>query len=179
MGLAVVALIAIGVGATAVVLVNGGGTKVTEHLSSPQTIGQFQLSTDPSGSLTQPSMTNDVRDEVLNPTGSIANLYVENADISKPVVVVAVTGTVNDPDSKMTALFQEEGTDQITNVHDVDAGNLSGTAKCGSATEEDLTLNVCVWVDPGSLGAVVCLGRSSAEAETIFRQMRNAVLTRD
>jgi hypothetical protein len=176
--IAIVAVVLVGGGAATAILLNRQPS-VTEHLASPPRIGSFTLSPDPSGNLTSQGTTDDIRNEVDNPTGTIASLYLENDDLTKPVVVVAVTGTVKDPDTKITQVFQEEGAEQFTNVHAVNAGNLSGTARCGSATQDGQVLAVCVWVDPGSLGAVVCLNRDPAAVEDIFRQVRNSVLTRD
>jgi hypothetical protein len=177
--IAVVAVLVVGGGATAFVLLRNSNKPVVEHLSTPQRIGNFELAADPSGSLTQPNMTNDVRNEVTNPTGSIAALYLEAGDRSKPVVVVAATGTIADPDAKMTQLFHEAGSERIANVHDVDPGQLSGTGRCGSATEQGQTFGVCVWVDPGSIGAIIFINREAAESEGVFRQVRDAILKRD
>ncbi len=189
--IAVVVLLVVGGGTTAYILVNkdkgsssanggggggGGSAPIVEHLSTPQTIGSLTLS---SSNTPPASLTDDIKKELANPTGAIAGFYTENDDLTKPVLVIGVTGPVANPDDKLAAIFKEPGTEGVTNIHDVNAGNLSGKAQCGSEVSGSQNLVVCVWTDPGSLGAVFSVNRDAAEAEDLFRQVRNGVLTRD
>jgi TIR domain len=150
---------------------------VVEHVTTPQTIGNFTLS----DQTPDPGEVSGAQGEVTDPTGSAAGIYLENGatDAGKAVLIVAATGTVADPAAEMNKIFAEAASGNVSNVHDVDPGQLSGSAKCGTQTDANNTYSVCAWADPGSVGAVVFVNRSLDESEPLFRDFRNAVLARD
>ena len=68
----------------------------------------------------------------------------------------------------------------MTGLHDVAAGDLGGTMKCGTTKSDDGDLAVCGWADHGSLALAMFPGRTDAEAApTLIRQIRNAAQTRN
>jgi hypothetical protein len=192
--IAVAVVIVIGGGATAAIVLTkdkgsstaNGGTgnstrdpnkPVVEHLTIPQTIGTLTLSqseTDRSPA----TLTEEMKKKLTNPTDAKVGYYVDGGN-SRRADVIAATGTVEDVDSKLSALFAQLDMGRVTNLHDVNPGRLSGKAKCESEQRPSQTLFACAWVDPGSIGFVTDSSRTAAEAEETFRSVRDAVLTRE
>ncbi len=182
--IAVVLVLLIGGGVAAVILVNnnnkdkggnsatGGGPAATqtpnkpvvEHLTTPNRIGNLVLN-DTGDSDTAPAgITDSIEHEIGTATDSMAALYKDSSNTDNGAIVIAATGKVSDPDSKVDDLFHQPGEGTVGSTHTVNAGQLSGTAKCGSSTDDGEDLYVCAWADPGSLGEVLIIGQTGSAA---------------
>src|SRR5262249_40346548 len=122
------------------------------------------------------SILNDIKKDSPDIKESVAAYYDDTQNPDQPVFLVAATGDIGDPDAELDSDFKDAG--NVANVHSVDPGALSGTARCGSEAEADATITICAWADHGSLGVVGFVGREAANAENLFRQIHEAVLTR-
>ncbi|WIM97650.1 hypothetical protein ACTOB_001197 [Actinoplanes oblitus] len=82
-----------------------------------------------------------------------------------------------DLDTSFGLISDEQGA--VTGLHEVDAGPLGGTMKCGTTKTETGDLSVCGWADHGSLALAMFPNRPESEAAPLMRQMRNAIQTRN
>ncbi|GGQ80517.1 hypothetical protein [Couchioplanes azureus] len=67
----------------------------------------------------------------------------------------------------------------VTGLHDVAAGPLGGTMKCGTTKSDATDMAVCGWADHGSLALAMFPGRSEADSAGLLREIRGATQTRD
>ncbi|BCJ44909.1 hypothetical protein GCM10010168_85170 [Actinoplanes ianthinogenes] len=82
-----------------------------------------------------------------------------------------------DLDTSFDLISDEQGA--VTGLHEVDAGALGGTMKCGTTKTENGDLSVCGWADHGSLALAMFPDRPESEAAPLMRQMREAIQTRN
>jgi hypothetical protein len=146
------------------------------HVAAPAKIGPLVKSTDPDKVKTANSILDGIKSDVDGIKESIAVYYEDPDHPDQPVFVIAATADLSNPDAELDSTFKGAG--NVSNIHTVPAGDLGGTAKCGSESEQGTTIIICAWTDHGSLGAVAFIGRDSSNAETLFVQIHNAVLTR-
>lgn len=85
------------------------------------------------------------------------------------------------PGSDLDTAFELISDDQgaVTGLHDVDAGPLGGTMKCGSTKSDGADLPVCGWADHGALALAMFPGRTVDEAAKLLREIRGAAQTRN
>jgi hypothetical protein len=111
---------------------------------------------------------------------TVGAAYRDPADHNRSVLLVGGTALIWRPgselDSALTLLSDSGG--GLTGVHDVDAGGLGGTMKCGSTTLDQQTLAVCGWADHGSLALAMFPGSGVDEAADLLRRIRPAVQSR-
>ncbi|KUL38210.1 hypothetical protein [Actinoplanes awajinensis] len=81
-----------------------------------------------------------------------------------------------DLDTSFSLISDEQGA--VVNLHEVPAGKLGGTMKCGTTKTESGDLPVCGWADHGSLALAMFPDRPESEAATLMRQIREATQTR-
>jgi hypothetical protein len=67
----------------------------------------------------------------------------------------------------------------VTGLHEVDAGELGGTMKCGSTTADGSDMTVCGWADHGSLALAMFPNRPEADSAALLREIRAAAQTRN
>jgi hypothetical protein len=173
-GLIVVLLIAGGIGYEA--FLSPAAKERNAHVSAPATIGTLTKSAEADKVALAESILNDVKKDSTDLKESVAAYYDDTNNPDQPVFLVAATGDIGDPDAELDSNFKDAG--NVANVHAVDAGPLGGAARCGSESEADGTVVVCAWADHGSFGVVGFLKRDPANAETLFGQIHQAVLTR-
>jgi len=84
------------------------------------------------------------------------------------------------PARALDAAFGLVSDDQgaVTGVHDVPAGALGGTMRCGTTRTDDGAMPVCGWADHGSVALAMFPRRSEAEAAGILREIRQRAQTR-
>jgi hypothetical protein len=176
--------VAIGV---VLLLVVGGGVFVVRyllpienerhaHVTTPDTIGELTRSTDPQDLATAATLKGDLPPAA---EGAVAAVYNDSVSPTRGVAVVAATGAIDDPARVADEILSGSPDEQLTDIRTVDAGALSGIARCGDGRASNGSpLEACTWVDHGSLGLVVMVGWDRAAAEDLFRQVRAAVLTR-
>jgi hypothetical protein len=147
------------------------------HVSTPAQIGNLRLSTDSDKVQNANQVRDSFRAEIPAAKDIVGAYYDDPTDSTKNVLVVAATANIDDPDGQITRIF-DDPTATITNVHTVDPGALSGSAKCADAATAGSTAIVCVWADHGSVGVIFSSGRTESAAEDVFRQIRGGMLSR-
>ncbi|MEU4220017.1 hypothetical protein [Actinoplanes sp. NPDC026623] len=83
----------------------------------------------------------------------------------------------NDLDTAFGLIADEQGA--VTGLHDVPAGPLGGTMKCGTTRSDGADMPVCGWADHGSLALAMFPGRTEADAATLFEGIRSVAQKRD
>ncbi|WP_328466341.1 hypothetical protein OHA21_46020 [Actinoplanes sp. NBC_00393] len=82
-----------------------------------------------------------------------------------------------DLDTSFELISDQEGA--VTDLHEVDAGELGGTMKCGVTHSEGSDLTVCGWADHGSLALAMFPEQDESVAAPLMREIREATQTRD
>jgi hypothetical protein len=82
-----------------------------------------------------------------------------------------------DLDTAFGLIADEQGA--VTGLHDVPAGPLGGTMKCGTTRSDGADMPVCGWADHGSLALAMFPGRTEADAASLFEGIRTAAQTRN
>jgi hypothetical protein len=85
------------------------------------------------------------------------------------------------PEDDLKSAFGLVSDDQgaVTGLHDVPAGELGGTMKCGTTRSDGAEMPVCGWADHGSLALAMFPGRTVEDAAKLFGDIRTATQTRD
>ena len=112
---------------------------------------------------------------------AVAGLYAEGSDETKLVLVVGASALLFSPDKEVENAFKAM-TDSglpVSNIAEVDAGDLGGTVKCGTGTVSGVALSVCAWGDHGSIGMGIFYDRPVAESSALFEKIRTGMLKRD
>jgi hypothetical protein len=101
-------------------------------------------------------------------------------DLGKNILLFGGTTLFWTPEDDLDTAFNliSDNAGAVTGLHDVPAGDLGGTMKCGTTKSDDGELPVCGWADHGSLALAMFPSRTVAEAPTLMRDIRNAVETR-
>jgi hypothetical protein len=96
-----------------------------------------------------------VRQRLPNATSTAVGLYGEPAELDV-VVLAAVAGRVADPAKQLTQTFEGVSTAGLSasGITSVDPGPLGGEARCGTVSAGPVSIVLCAWADPGSLGIV-------------------------
>lgn len=116
-----------------------------------------------------------------------------DVDLDRAVGAVFTDGSGNDvlffggttlfwtPEEDLKTAFglvsDEQGA--VTELHDVPAGPLGGTMKCGSTKADGADMPVCGWADHGSLALAMFPGRSVEDSAKLLGDIRAASQTRD
>jgi hypothetical protein len=83
----------------------------------------------------------------------------------------------NDLDTAFGLIADEQGA--VNGLHDVPAGPLGGTMKCGTTRSDGADMPVCGWADHGSLALAMFPGRTEADAAALFEGIRSVAQKRD
>jgi len=151
------------------------------HLTTPTSLGGRPKIQDPRLETLMQSAINDLKSDLINPKATVGALY-GDPDTLDLLIVVAVQGTVTDPAGEIDGAFKQLATDSASttsNVKNVDAGPLGGSAKCGDIEEGDAKLGLCAWADHGSIGAIFLYNKSAAALAADFVAMRGQIEQRD
>ncbi|GIF16093.1 hypothetical protein FHX34_10216 [Actinoplanes teichomyceticus] len=147
-------------------------------LSLPSRIGELALDTSENAQNTADYLQTALSAEVdLDRT--VGAVY--HADADRDVLFFGGSTLLWSPERDLNTSFDLISDEQgaVTDLHDVDAGALGGTMKCGTTKTESGDLAVCGWADHGSLALAMFLNRPVPEAATLMRQMRDAIQTRN
>ncbi len=147
-------------------------------LNLPATIGELKLDTTQDAQDTADYLQTALSAEVdLDKT--VSAVYSGAAD--KDVLFFGGTTLIWSPGKDLTTSFDLFADDQgsVTGLHDVDAGPLGGSMKCGNTVSDGNEMAVCGWADHGSLALAMFPNRSESEAAPLMRQMREAIQTRN
>lgn len=104
-------------------------------------------------------------------TGVVSGHY-GSREKANLVAVGAAAGTVDSPAVKLDEMFTLAF--KVTGIQPVDPGPLGGVAKCGVAESNGISVVVCGWAHPGSLGLVYFYDRTSATSAELV-DIRNEV----
>jgi hypothetical protein len=110
---------------------------------------------------------------------AVGAVYTDGA--SRSVLFFGGTALIWSPGDELETAFGLVSDDQgsVDNVHDIPAGKLGGTMKCGTTQTPDGVMPVCGWADHGSLALAMFPKRSEAESATLLRQIRDVTQKRN
>jgi hypothetical protein len=149
-------------------------------LSTPETVAGLKKSTNAELQPVVDKMSSDIKKE-SGLDDSIAAFYEDPKDPRKLVMLVGGTKLLLRPDNELDTAFREmNGQDlKITNVTEVDAGDMGGKARCGQGTTAGVPVALCAWADHGSLVIGGFFNRQVNESAALLRQIRSEILKRD
>ncbi len=101
-------------------------------------------------------------------------------EADKFAILVGSTDLFWSPGKDLAAAFDlvSDNEADVTGIHDVSAGKLGGTMRCGIAGADADALTVCGWADHGSLAIALFNGRSEPDAAALLRTIREATQKR-
>ena len=154
-------------------------TQKDATLSAPAQIGSLRLDDSEDAKSTADYLQTAVAAEIdLDKT--MGAVYTDSAGGGKDVLLFGGTTLFwtpeNDLDTAFDLISDEQGS--VTGLHEVDAGSLGGTMKCGTTKTDSGDLTVCGWADHGSLALAMFNNRSETESATLMRQIRTAAESR-
>ena len=165
---------AVGCGVFLYPIIAANGTTVT----APETLpGGLKKQTSEEMQTIVDQMERDLRNDVGDVDQVAAGIY-SSGDPQKLVVLVAATSTVVFPDDELDDAFKGFNSGSLGGQTSYPAGDLGGTVKCATGTEDDLPMTLCAWADHGSVGIGVFINRELKEASDLFLQIRPAVESR-
>jgi hypothetical protein len=147
-------------------------------LTLPARIGSLSLDDSEDGKSTADYLQTALAAEVkLDKT--VGAVYTDDAD--KSVLLLGGTGLIWTPESDLDTAFGliADAQSAVTGLHEVDAGPLKGTMKCGVTKSDDTDLTVCGWADHGSLALAMFPDRSEADSAKLLRQIRDTTEKRE
>ncbi|WP_067497102.1 hypothetical protein [Actinoplanes sp. TFC3] len=146
-------------------------------LTAPQSVGNLKLDTSEQGKSTADYLQTALSAEV-DLDNAVGGVYSDGS--ANDVLFFGGTTLIWTPGSDLETAFELISDDQgaVTGLHDVPAGKLGGTMKCGKTKTDDADMSVCGWADHGSLALAMFPGRPEPEAATLLQQIRDASQTR-
>jgi hypothetical protein len=147
-------------------------------LATPDSIGTLKRDTSEDAQSTADYLQTALAAEVdLDKT--VAAVYADAA-ADKNVLFFGGTTLFWTPEDDLETAFNLIADNQgaVTGIHDVDAGKLGGTMKCGTTKSDAGDLPVCGWADHGSLALAMFPNRTVDDAAPLFRQIREATESR-
>ncbi|MBW6436532.1 hypothetical protein KZ829_22580 [Actinoplanes hulinensis] len=146
-------------------------------LATPTSIGSLTLDDSEEAAATADYLQTALSAEIPM-TKAVGAVYT-GAD-EKSVLFFGGTSLFWSPGSELDTAFDLVGDDQgaVTEISDVEAGDLGGTMKCGVTHSSDGDLTVCGWADHGALALAMFPNRTPAEAAPLMLQIRSATQTR-
>ncbi|MEV6494154.1 hypothetical protein AB0M20_36865 [Actinoplanes sp. NPDC051633] len=149
-------------------------------LNPPTSIGRLALDQTEAGKTTADYLTTALAAEVdLDKT--VGAVYSDTGAPDKTVLFFGGTALIWSPENDLDSAFDLVADDQgaVTGIHEVDAGSLGGTMKCGATATAEGDLTVCGWADHGTLALALFPSRPEAESATLMREIRDATQSRD
>lgn len=154
-------------------------TQKDAKLSAPPQIGSLSLDTSQDAQDTADYLQTAVAAEIdLDKT--MGAVYKDTAASGKDILLFGGTTLIWTPANDLDAAFGliDDNEGAVTGLHEVDAGPLGGTMKCGSTKTDSGPLTVCGWADHGSLAVAMFNNRTEQEAAPLLRQIRGATESR-
>lgn len=142
-------------------------------LSTPDTIGPLRLDKSDDGKQTADYLRTALNADVsLKQT--VGGVYADGS--GHHVLFFGGTATIWSPESQLDDAFALVSDKQgaVTGLHQVDAGKLGGSMKCGTTKSDDGSLSVCGWADHGSLALAMFPNQPESVAAPLLRQIRDA-----
>ncbi len=149
-------------------------------VTPPAELSGLRADDTPDGRATADYLTTAISAEV-NFDKTVGAVYRDAANPEKAVLFFGGTALIWSPGSDLESAFNLITDDQgsVTDVHDVSAGGLGGTMKCGATATADGDMSVCGWADHGSLTVGLFPGRSEDESASLLRSFRDAAQKRE
>ena len=154
-------------------------TQKDAKLATPAQIGTLALDNSEDAKSTADYLQTAVAAEI-NMDKTVGAVYTDSATTGKDVLLFGGTTLFWTPENDLATAFNmiDDNEGAVTNLHDVPAGPLGGTMKCGTTKTDSGPLTVCGWADHGSLALAMFNNRSESEAATVMLQIRKATETR-
>ncbi|XVV14125.1 hypothetical protein ACQP2X_07205 [Actinoplanes sp. CA-131856] len=152
-------------------------TEKDATLSTPAQIGELRLDDSASGKETAEYLSTALSADV-ELDKAVGAVYRDTTE--KNVLFLGGTGLFWTPSNDLETAFGliSDAEGAVTGLHDVDAGPLGGTMKCGSTKTDEGELTVCGWADHGSLAMAMFPSRTEKEAAPLLREIRSTVQKR-
>lgn len=111
---------------------------------------------------------------------AVGAVYSDPGYADRTVLLFGGTTLLWTPEDDLDTAFELVSDDAgaVTGLHEVPAGDLGGTMKCGTTTSPDGDFAVCGWADHGSLALALFAARPPADAASLLRSIRAGVQTR-
>jgi hypothetical protein len=157
----------------------------------------WRISTQKDATLTVPAtvagLSVDGSDEGRSTADYLQTALSADVDLDKAVGAVLTDGSPNNvlffggttlfwtPEDDLKTAFGLVSDDQgaVTGLHDVPAGPLGGTMKCGTTQADSAEIPVCGWADHGSLALAMFPGRSVDDSAKLLVEIRSAAQKRN
>lgn len=112
---------------------------------------------------------------------AVGAVYTDTGTADQSVLFFGGTALIWTPENDLDAAFDLVADDQsaVNGLHEVDAGELGGTMKCGSTTADGSDMTVCGWADHGSLALAMFPNRPEGDSAALLREIRAAAQTRN
>ena len=149
-------------------------------LAAPPEVGTLRIDESAGGRETAEYLTTALAAEVdLDRT--VGAVYTDGGSSDRGVLFFGGTTLIWTPESDLDTAFDLMSDDQgaVTGLHEVEAGPLGGTMKCGVTRSQDGDLTVCGWADHGSLALAMFPNRPEPESAKLMLDIRSATQTRD
>ncbi|MEV4707112.1 hypothetical protein [Actinoplanes sp. NPDC049316] len=146
-------------------------------LTAPSQVGALKLDTSDNGKTTADYLQTALSAEV-DLDNAIGAVY--STGDGKDVLFFGGTTLFWTPESDLDTAFDLVSDDQgaVTGLHDVPAGPLGGTMKCGTTKSDGTDMPVCGWADHGSLALAMFPGRTEPDSAKLLQEIRAAAQTR-
>ena len=174
-------LLAVGVAGAAALSVTGWRVMSQKDatLTAPAELSGLKIDDSEDGRGTADYLTTALAAEI-DFDKTVGAVYRDGANPSKGVLFFGGTSLIWSPNTDLESAFDLIADDQgsVTGVHDVAAGDLGGTMKCGATATSDGNMSVCGWADHGSLTVGLFPGRPEEESATLLRTFRDVAQKR-
>ncbi|HET6529970.1 MAG TPA: hypothetical protein VFH03_05045 [Actinoplanes sp.] len=175
------ALLAVGLAGAAVI--GAGMWRIASQkdatLVAPPQVATLRADQSDTGRETAEYLTTALAAEVdLDET--VGAVYTDSSAADRGVLFFGGTTLIWTPESDLDAAFTLLADEQseVTGLHEVEAGPLGGTMKCGMTRSDDGDISVCGWADHGSLALAMFPNRSEADSADLLLDIRSAAQTR-
>ena len=149
-------------------------------LTVPPTVASLTIDESDTGLSTAVYLATALSAEV-DLDGTVGAVYQDGSAGDRSVLFFGGTTLIWTPESDLDTAFglisDNEGA--VTNLHEVPAGDLGGTMKCGTTKTEDGDIAVCGWADHGSLALAMFPNRSEDDSANLLREIRTEAQTRN
>jgi hypothetical protein len=149
-------------------------------LTAPPAVAGLKIDDSEDGLSTAEYLTTALSAEV-DLDKSVGAVYTDGSAADRSVLFFGGTTLIWTPESDLDTAFGLISDNQgaVANLHEVPAGDLGGTMKCGTTTTDEGDIAVCGWADHGSLALAMFPNRTEGESAKLLREIRIATQTRN
>ncbi|MFI7597309.1 hypothetical protein [Actinoplanes sp. NPDC049681] len=147
-------------------------------LTAPPQVGSLKLDTSDNGRSTADYLQTALSAEV-DLDKALGAVYTDGN--GQNVLFFGGTTLIWTPESDLDTAFELVSDDQgaVTGLHEVSAGPLGGTMKCGTTKSDGTDMPVCGWADHGSLALAMFPGRAENDSAKLLLEIRDATQKRN